>query len=166
MYLYKRGKQKARLRINLRLTLRRAKAEEGELLRDPGWEASKLKWILHSLRSLFFISDKFPLAPSRQMKFVWNKKSRSTASAGLHFNLRKRGDSNPRYGYPYVSLANWWFQPLTHPSWAGANIENACFETIKNFGFTKKIQWAFKNVLNISRKARVMTLTLSPLPCP
>ena len=30
--------------------------------------------------------------------------------------LRKEGDSNPRYGNPYVSLANWWFQPLTHPS--------------------------------------------------
>ena len=29
---------------------------------------------------------------------------------------RKRGDSNPRYGYPYVSLANWWFQPLTQTS--------------------------------------------------
>ena len=28
--------------------------------------------------------------------------------------LRWEGDSNPRYGYPYVSLANWWFQPLTH----------------------------------------------------
>ena len=30
--------------------------------------------------------------------------------------LRKLGDSNPRYGYPYVSLANWWFQPLTQTS--------------------------------------------------
>ena len=30
--------------------------------------------------------------------------------------MRKEGDSNPRYGNPYVSLANWWFQPLTHPS--------------------------------------------------
>ncbi len=29
---------------------------------------------------------------------------------------RKEGDSNPRYPYEYVSLANWWFQPLTHPS--------------------------------------------------
>ena len=29
---------------------------------------------------------------------------------------RKVGDSNPRYGNPYVSLANWWFQPLTQPS--------------------------------------------------
>ena len=28
--------------------------------------------------------------------------------------LRWRRDSNPRYGCPYVSLANWWFQPLTH----------------------------------------------------
>ena len=25
-------------------------------------------------------------------------------------------DSNPRYGNPYGSLANCWFQPLTHPS--------------------------------------------------
>ena len=29
---------------------------------------------------------------------------------------RKEGDSNPRYGNPHVSLANWGFQPLTHPS--------------------------------------------------
>ena len=29
---------------------------------------------------------------------------------------RKRRDSNPRYSFPYVSLANWWFQPLTHTS--------------------------------------------------
>ena len=32
--------------------------------------------------------------------------------------LRKLGDSNPRYGNPYVSLANWWFQPLTQPSFS------------------------------------------------
>ena len=29
---------------------------------------------------------------------------------------RKLGDSNPRDCYPYVSLANWWFQPLTQTS--------------------------------------------------
>ena len=29
---------------------------------------------------------------------------------------RRKGDSNPRYGYPYDSLANCWFQPLTHLS--------------------------------------------------
>ena len=28
----------------------------------------------------------------------------------------QEGDSNPRYGNPYGSLANCWFQPLTHPS--------------------------------------------------
>ena len=39
--------------------------------------------------------------------------------------LRKLGDSNPRYGNPYVSLANWWFQPLTQTSFrlAGAKID-------------------------------------------
>ncbi len=30
--------------------------------------------------------------------------------------LRREGDSNPRYSYPYDSLANCWFQPLTHLS--------------------------------------------------
>ena len=29
---------------------------------------------------------------------------------------RREGDSNPRYGYPYDSLANCWFQPLPHLS--------------------------------------------------
>ena len=29
---------------------------------------------------------------------------------------RKLGDSNPRYPCEYVSLANWWFQPLTQTS--------------------------------------------------
>ena len=29
---------------------------------------------------------------------------------------RKLGDSNPRYSYPYGSLANYWFQPLTQTS--------------------------------------------------
>ena len=28
-------------------------------------------------------------------------------------SVRKEGDSNPRYGNPYGSLANCWFQPLT-----------------------------------------------------
>ena len=36
--------------------------------------------------------------------------------------LRKKGDSNPRYGYPYDSLANCWFQPLTHPSGSKAEM--------------------------------------------
>ena len=34
----------------------------------------------------------------------------------MQLSWRKRGDSNPRYSYPYGSLANCWFQPLTHTS--------------------------------------------------
>ena len=34
----------------------------------------------------------------------------------LFFFLRRKGDSNPRYPYEYDSLANCWFQPLTHLS--------------------------------------------------
>ena len=30
--------------------------------------------------------------------------------------LRRGGDSNPRYSFPYGSLANCWFKPLTHLS--------------------------------------------------
>jgi hypothetical protein len=43
--------------------------------------------------------------------------------------LRREGDSNPRYGYPYGSLANCWFKPLTHRSFcfsSGTKIYNHC----------------------------------------
>ena len=41
----------------------------------------------------------------------------SSEKVQIGFDLRRKvGDSNPRYGNPYVSLANWWFQPLTQPS--------------------------------------------------
>ena len=33
--------------------------------------------------------------------------------------MRKRRDSNSWYSYPYDSLANCWFQPLTHTSFLG-----------------------------------------------
>ena len=58
------------------------------------------------------------------------------------FSWRKLGDSNPRYGNPYGSLANCWFQPLTqtslrlsHRKWhlrsnAGAKVRTF-FETAK-----------------------------------
>jgi hypothetical protein len=36
--------------------------------------------------------------------------------AGFMKALRREGDSNPRYSYPYGSLANCWFKPLTHLS--------------------------------------------------
>ena len=32
------------------------------------------------------------------------------------------GDSNPRNSFPFVSLANWWFKPLTHLTNGAANI--------------------------------------------
>ena len=35
--------------------------------------------------------------------------------------LRRKGDSNPRYPYEYDSLANCWFQPLTHLSFVGTD---------------------------------------------
>ena len=47
------------------------------------------------------------------------------------YALRRRGDSNPRYSYPYDSLANCWFKPLTHLSFAqGANPFTICSFTI------------------------------------
>ena len=43
--------------------------------------------------------------------------SNPAASHPLTFtSLRWERDSNPRYSFPYDSLANCWFQPLTHPT--------------------------------------------------
>ena len=44
------------------------------------------------------------------------------------------GDSNPRYGNPYVSLANWWFQPLTQPSSTRSGLSN------RHLSFKKRVQ--------------------------
>ncbi len=43
-------------------------------------------------------------------------KKNNPADGGVSHVLRREGDSNPRYGYPYGSLANCWFKPLTHRS--------------------------------------------------
>ena len=55
-------------------------------------------------RLLFLISAGLPTFPSQP--------------------ARREGDSNPRYSHPYGSLANCWFQPLTHLSvfLGGANV--------------------------------------------
>src|SRR5450759_2028595 len=37
-------------------------------------------------------------------------------SGWFALSLRREGDSNPRYSFPYGSLANCWFKPLTHLS--------------------------------------------------
>ena len=49
-----------------------------------------------------------------------------------HHNQSSRWerDSNSRYSYPYDSLANCWFQPLTHPTYAltdGKSKKSFCF---------------------------------------
>ncbi len=42
----------------------------------------------------------------------------------MHVYQRRERDSNPRYPYEYGSLANCWFQPLTHlSSFRATNIE-------------------------------------------
>ena len=57
-----------------------------------------------------------------------------------HLKVRKVGDSNPRYGCPYVSLANWWFQPLTQPSLGAFVCQTQCksryfFSNDQEFGW-------------------------------
>ena len=50
-------------------------------------------------------------------------------------STRWERDSNSRYSYPYDSLANCWFQPLTHPTSAltdGKNKKSFCFFRIIN----------------------------------
>ena len=57
--------------------------------------------------------------------------------------LRKLGDSNPRYGYPYVSLANWWFQPLTQTSFF---ITSILFKCGANIGGTFGLRKSFSKI--------------------
>ena len=68
--------------------------------------------------------------------------------------LRKRGDSNPRYSYPYDSLANCWFQPLTHPSKMGhlpkSGAKVLLFFDMSKF-FCKKMQKSVKKKKDVSR---------------
>ena len=67
------------------------------------------------------INRDFPLSPKNPCIFGATFGIQKEPQAFVYqrlaaFFLRWEGDSNPRYGYPYVSLANWWFQPLTHPT--------------------------------------------------
>ncbi len=47
---------------------------------------------------------------------IWAKKRDFCVTPLVAERERRKGDSNPRYGYPYDSLANCWFKPLTHLS--------------------------------------------------
>ena len=63
----------------------------------------------------------------------------------LSGTMRKLGDSNPRYGYPYGSLANYWFQPLTQTSKLAAGIvlpkhhSQIASAKVSVFSFTSKL---------------------------
>jgi hypothetical protein len=61
---------------------------------------------------LFILSQPFQKASFLQ---GFNKIN-NPGKPGLIKVVRREGDSNPRYSYPYGSLANCWFKPLTHLS--------------------------------------------------
>jgi hypothetical protein len=83
-----------------------------------------------TVRSTFDRSNSSNLKKQRWCFFVgvarfelatFCSQSRRDDRATLHPEVpiriqRRERDSNPRYRYQYVSLANWWFQPLTHLS--------------------------------------------------
>ena len=85
--------------------------------------------------------------------------------AGFLKRWRKEGDSNPRYPFEYVSLANWWFQPLTHPSRDGAVVERRfskrsakirrIFESANFFGlfYFANIPYFCRSYINESRSS-------------
>jgi hypothetical protein len=58
--------------------------------------------------------------------------------------LRREGDSNPRYSYPYGSLANCWFKPLTHLSFLSSATK------IGKHGLTSKSVDTYFNPLRMS----------------
>ena len=62
-------------------------------------------------KNVFFISGRL----RRLNRLAFGQKKRDPFRSLFHFQ-RKLRDSNSWYGCPYVSLANWWFQPLTQTS--------------------------------------------------
>ena len=79
---------------------------------DPQWKALQHMNDLTGL--IYFTSSAFEDKPSTRCRYI-NNPNRLLAVGIIHV-LRREGDSNPRYGYPYGSLANCWFKPLTHRS--------------------------------------------------
>ncbi len=59
--------------------------------------------------------------------------------------LRRKGDSNPRYPYEYDSLANCWFQPLTHLSFVGSGSHFLHFDIETLRWFLVDLVVAFKS---------------------
>jgi hypothetical protein len=96
---------------------------------------------------LFFVGvARFELA-------TFCSQSRRDDRATLHpevlFNVSQRErDSNPRYRYQYVSLANWWFQPLTHPSISLKRNANICLFYFLTKYTSKKTILFFKHIIS------------------
>ena len=69
--------------------------------------------------------------------------------------MRKEGDSNPRYGNPHGSLANCWFQPLTHPSSRfvsdrqASSLKCVCKGTIKFLSRQTFLKYFFNNTFMV-----------------
>ena len=111
---------------------------------------------------MFFLNNPW----SSRMYLFSKKPSSSELGLGFSKTLRKEGDSNPRYGYPYDSLANCWFQPLTHPSPRLSVIrhalsemlffESACKGTTKNANTQIFLE---KNVFLYEKGAYLLHLT-------
>ena len=76
------------------------------------WEASKEKNI--SLKKVFAI--KAPLQINLRVPLYKKIKERDCTPYIFLFFCGRRGIRTPGTLIEYVSLANWWFQPLTHPS--------------------------------------------------
>ncbi len=79
--------------------------------------------------------------------------------------MRRERDSNPRYSYPYVSLANWWFQPLTHPSGCSKNVRakvaNSLYPPKQK---TKKYAFFYKRI-KVSSRLRQKTNKINQKLC-
>ena len=88
--------------------------ERGITFGDPLWgnPATPNYSQFASLIGLFV----FNLSSLRQAWLGQFKNKKPAVSCGSNLSLRREGDSNPRYSYPYGSLANCWFKPLTHLS--------------------------------------------------
>mgnify|MGYP007050040029 CR=1 FL=1 len=74
-----------------------------------------MRYIQAFLKKILFLQKCDATTKQNQKEYTKGYKKNS---ANWRSSIRKRklGDSNPRYGYPYGSLANCWFQPLTQTS--------------------------------------------------
>ena len=91
---------------------------------------------------LHYIAERAGLSQLSFVRFRWTCVSNLflVLIPSSFITLRRERDSNPRYSYPYVSLANWWFQPLTHPS---KGSKNSVAKLVNSLTFQSKI---FKKV--------------------